>query len=98
MKKITIKIGNTVAETFEDFIISRKARGLSDKTLTTYNQHFKAIGRHLDVDIPIDDLTKTDLESMVLEMSKAELAQKYNIPPFHLIFLIQKVICQLFFF
>ncbi len=52
MKKITIKISNTLAETFEDFIISRKAKGLSDKTLTTYNQHFKAIQRQIDVDIP----------------------------------------------
>lgn len=74
MKKITIKISNTVEETFEDFIISRKAKGLSDKTLTTYNQHFKAVRRHIDVDIPIDDLTKTDLESMVSSMRAAELA------------------------
>ena len=74
MKKITIKIGNTVAETFEDFIISRKAKGLSDKTLTTYNQHFKAVRRHLDVDIPIDDLTKSDLECMVSSMRASELA------------------------
>ena len=74
MKKITIKISNTVKETFGDFIISRKAKGLSDKTLTTYNQHFKAIQRHIDVDIPIDDLTKTNLESMISSMRKAELA------------------------
>lgn len=74
MKKITMKIGNTVAETFEDFILSRKAKGLSDKTLTTYNQHFKAVRRHIDVDIPIDDLTRSDLESMVSSMRAAELA------------------------
>jgi len=74
MKKITMKIGNTVAETFEDFIVSRKAKGLSDKTLTTYSQHFKAVGRHLDVDVPIDDLKKTDLESMVSSMRTSELA------------------------
>lgn len=74
MKKITMKIGNTFAETFEDFILSRKAKGLSDKTLITYNQHFKAVRRHLDVDIPIDDLTKSDLESMVASMRASELA------------------------
>ena len=74
MAKITMKIGNTIAETFEDFIISRKTRGLSDKTLTTYNQHFRALRWHIDVDIPIDDLTKTDLESMVSSMRAAELA------------------------
>ncbi|MBE7015225.1 MAG: site-specific integrase [Ruminococcaceae bacterium] len=74
MKKITMKIGNTFAETFEDFILSRKAKGLSDKTLITYNQHFKAVRRHLDVDIPIDDLTKSDLECMVSSMRASELA------------------------
>lgn len=74
MKKITMKMGNTFAETFEDFILSRKAKGLSDKTLITYNQHFKAVQRHLDIDIPIDDLTKSDLECMVSSMRASELA------------------------
>ena len=74
MKKITMKIGNTVAETFEDFILSRKAKGLSDKTLTTYKQHFKAARRHINVDVPIEDLSKADLESMVSSMRAAELA------------------------
>ena len=74
MKKITIRIGNTVAETFGDFVISRKAKGLSDKTLTTYRQHFKAVQRYIDVDIPIDELKKTDLECMVSSMRAADLA------------------------
>lgn len=74
MKKITIKISNTVEETFEDFIISRKAKGLSDKTLVTYNQHLRAIKHHLDIDIPIGDLTKADLENMVSSMRAAELS------------------------
>lgn len=74
MKKIKMKIGNTVAETFEDFIISRKAKGLSDKTLVTYNQHLRAIKHHLDIDISIDELTKADLENMVSSMRAAELS------------------------
>ena len=74
MKKITIKISNTVEETFEYFIISRKAKGLSDKTLVTYNQHLRAIKHHLDIDIPIGDLTKADLENMVSSMRAAELS------------------------
>ena len=74
MKKITIKISNTVEETFEDFITSRKAKGLSDKTLVTYNQHLRAIKHHLDIDIPIGDLTKADLENMVSSMRDAELS------------------------
>ena len=74
MKKIKMKIGNTVAETFEDFIISRKAKGLSEKTLVTYNQHLRAIKRHLDIDVSIEDLTKANLENMVSSMRVAELS------------------------
>ncbi len=74
MKKIKMNIGNTLAETFEDFIISRKVKGLSDKTITTYNQHFKAISRHISIDIPIDILSKADLEEMVTSMREAALS------------------------
>ena len=47
MAKITMKSSASVAETFEDFLINRKARGLADKTLKTYKQHFSAIARLL---------------------------------------------------
>ena len=56
--KIVIQVSISVADTFGDFILSRKAKGLSEKTLTTYNQHLSAIGKHLNVDYPIDELTK----------------------------------------
>jgi len=74
MKKIQIKISNTLAETFEDFLLSKKAKGLSDKTLVTYKQHFKAISHHLHIDVSIDELTKEDLESMVSSMRESELS------------------------
>lgn len=47
MKKgrILMKISVTVEDTFGDFIMSRKAKGLSDKTLVTYKQHFAAIAK-----------------------------------------------------
>lgn len=54
MKKITMKTSSTVAETFEDFLISKKARGLSDKTLKTYKEHFNSISRYLQIDVSID--------------------------------------------
>ena len=52
--KIVIQVSISVADTFGDFITSRKAKGLSEKTLTTYKQHLSAIGKHLDVAIPIE--------------------------------------------
>lgn len=74
MAKINIKLSVTVAESFDDFILSRKAKGLSEKTLTTYTQHFAAIGKHLSTDIPIDELSKEDLERMISRMRDADLS------------------------
>jgi len=74
MKKITMKTSSTVAETFEDFLIAKKARGLSDKTLVTYKQHFSAISRYLQIDVSIDDVTKADLENMISSMRESSLA------------------------
>ena len=42
MKKMTIKSSVSMAETFDDFLLSRKAKGLTEKTLTTYKQHFSS--------------------------------------------------------
>ena len=72
--KIVIQVSISVADTFGDFILSRKAKGLSEKTLTTYNQHLSAIGKHMDVSIPIDELEKQDLEEMISSMRDAHLA------------------------
>ena len=74
MAKITMKSSASVAETFEDFLINRKARGLADKTLKTYKTHFSAISRHLDVDKPIEKLTGADLDEMTASMRDAGLA------------------------
>ena len=74
--KIVIQVSISVADTFGDFILSRKAKGLSEKTLTTYNQHLSAIGKHMDVSIPIDELAKHDLEQMISSMRDAHLASR----------------------
>ena len=49
MAKITLYQGASIEETFNDFIISRKTKGLADKTIESYNYHFHAIARHLDI-------------------------------------------------
>ena len=72
--KIVIQVSISVVDTFADFMLSRKAKGLSEKTVITYNQHLSAIGKHLDVSIPIDELTKQDLEEMISSMPDAQLA------------------------
>ena len=72
--KITMKTSKTTAECFEDFIISKRAQGIADKTITTYQSQFRAVSNHLDATVPIEDLTKSDLDSMVASMRNSNLA------------------------
>ena len=74
MAKIKMKNSVTVADTFHDFLMAKKAGGLSEKTIATYGQHFSAIGKHLSTDAPIDKLKKADLEAMIASMRDAGLA------------------------
>ena len=55
----------SVAEVFEDFVISQTAQGLSEMTLTNYRHHFHSISRHFDIQQPMDALTKSKLEAML---------------------------------
>lgn len=68
----------TVEECFDSFINSRKAKGLSEKTLQTYHYHFAAIGKYLDTAASIEDLTKKDLEEMIAAMRGGLSANSIN--------------------
>lgn len=72
--KITMKTSKTMKEFFDDFIIAKKAQGLADKTIKTYQSQIGAVSNHLDVNVPIEDITKSDLEKMVTSMRNSNLA------------------------
>ena len=72
--KIQMKKSETIAEVFDNFILTRKAKGLSDKTVSSYKSHFKSLRNYLNIELPIDDLTKTELENMVARMRDSGLA------------------------
>ncbi len=74
MSRILMKNSVTTAETFDSFMMSRKAKGLTEKTISSYYSHFKCIAKHLDMNIPIEDLSKTDLENMVASMRDSGLS------------------------
>ena len=74
MTKLTMKNSVTTTETFDSFMMSRKAKGLTEKTISSYYSHFKCISKHLNIDIPIEDLSKTDLENMVASMRDSGLS------------------------
>ena len=63
---------------FEDawasFIISQTAKGISETTLRNYHTHLRAISKHLNISASLSDLTKSDLEAMIVSMRGSGLA------------------------
>ena len=64
----------TMTEVFEEFIIDKTASGTSDKTLQTYSNHFRSVGKWLDTNIPIAELQDKHLKVMVADMRKTTLS------------------------
>ena len=75
-RKITLhgQFRKSIAEVFEDFIVSQTARGLTDITISTYRNHIRSISNHLDIQKSMDTLTHKDLEAMIVSMRVAGLA------------------------
>ena len=64
-----LKIQETkLSDVFSLYIASAAARGVKDKTLKTYEQHFRAISKRLDVDSNISQMTSKDLDKMILRI------------------------------
>lgn len=66
----------TIAEIFEDFTTSAKARGLSEVTIRNYYNHLHSISKHLDIQMPLGKLTRRELDAMIVSMRDSGLA--YN--------------------
>ena len=74
MAKIKLVVSATIEETFSDFIVSRKTKGLAEKTLQSYQSQFQAVARHMDVKMDIAMLQKADLDEMIISMRDASLS------------------------
>ena len=74
MAKIKLVVSATIEETFSDFIISKKTKGLAEKTLQSYQSQFQAVARHMDVKMDISMLQKADLDAMIISMRDASLS------------------------
>ena len=74
MGKIMLISGATIEETFNDFILSRKIKGLAEKTIESYQHQFKAVSKHLDVSKSVLSLQKKDLEEMIISMRESNLS------------------------
>ena len=75
-KKIFVDgdIANTIHQVWDLYTTSQAAKGVCDITLRNYKQHLHSISKYLDIERSIDDLTKTDLELMVVGMRENGLA------------------------
>ena len=73
-KRISVKSSVLTRDIIKSFILHCKAKGLSDKTIATYEQQFSAIGKHIDLDKPIQYLCKNQLEEMLCSMRESGLA------------------------
>jgi integrase/recombinase XerD len=74
MARIKLQQGNTVANIFAEFISAKRAKGLVNKTIHSYVNHFQAVSRHLNVEQDIVNLCKSDLDKMVASMRDAGLS------------------------
>ena len=61
-------------EVFEMFVISQAAKGVADITFRNYRYHMKKMSNYFDAEKPFDEVTKRDIEAMVVAMRKAGLA------------------------
>lgn len=64
----------TLNDVFPRFVAAKIAEGVSSKTEKTYNQHWKCISKHLDLNKSFDDLTQDDINNLVVSMRKSGLA------------------------
>ena len=62
------------SEVFEDFITSQTARGISDITIRNYHQHLHSISKHFDISTPFEDVSKRQLDEMIMSMRAKGLA------------------------
>ena len=60
-----------IEEIFPRFVNAQMEKGMSDKTLLTYNLHFRSLEHHLDMIMTFDELTKETLVSMLVSLRKS---------------------------
>lgn len=66
--------GKTFEEVYASFITAKTAKGVSDTTIRNYHQNLHNISKHIDITMPFADLSKRNVEEMVLSMRASGLA------------------------
>lgn len=69
-----------IEEAFPRFVKTQAAKGVTDKTILTYNRHFHALSYHLDMTKTFDELTKDDPNSMLVSLRKSGVSTATPLP------------------
>lgn len=74
-RKITMQNGNyTLEEGIAKFYESRKAKGVTDKTLDSYRNNFRAVSKYIAFETCLDDITTEDINAMIVVLRDKELS------------------------
>lgn len=68
---ISTHLSTSLKAVYESFIISQTSCSISDATITNYHNHLRGIAKHIDIEMPFDELSKRHLEEMVVSMRAA---------------------------
>ena len=84
MKETRMNCTATLDETFADFLLSRRAKGLAEKTLESYSSQWKAVARHLDTGTDIVTLQKADLDGLRQSIARYNMRRGVQKTSIHL--------------
>ena len=77
MGKLKMNTAETMNETFERFMLSKQASGITDKALKSYRQQFQCLGKYMDgFNGAVEDFTEKDLAAAIERMKKRGLAER----------------------
>ena len=73
-KKIEINryLNTSIKEVYTSFVISKTSLGVSETTLNSYKYQFRTISKYIDIEKPISDLSKRDVDMTKQVKSKAD--------------------------
>ena len=64
----------TYAEVFQTFITAKTAEGVADITIRNYHNNLHVISKYLDINLPLGEITKRDIDNMIVAMRREGLA------------------------
>ena len=84
MMKITMekaRITPTINSLMERFLGDKTLLGVSPKTIETYKGKFKGLRHYLDLDAPVDKISKADIAEMILNMKQGKRRNGEKVEP-----------------